>query len=130
MPEVEDLLKCFSDNETRRRCNLPFDAISVTYEGYLSVENADFENMLIVGNLNEVSLRDAWYGSKMKEIRQKFIDDKLDGTICDGCVHHKKIPARPLMPQYSTENANIFSDEKVRSRIEQHEDLLREFGVW
>ena len=130
MPEVEDLLKCFSDSETRRRCNLPFDAISVTYEGYLSVENADFENMLIVGNLNEVSLRDAWYGSKMKEVRQKFIDDKLDGTICDGCVHHKKLPARPLMPQYSTENADFFSDEKVRSRIEQHEDLLREFGVW
>ena len=130
MPEIEDLLKCFSDNETFRRCNLPFDAISVTYEGYLSVENADFENMLIVANLNEVSLKDAWYGSKMKEVRQKFIDDKLDGTICDGCVHHKKLPAQPLMPQYATENASIFSDDKVRNRIKQHEELLREFGVW
>lgn len=130
MPEIEDLLKCFTDNETRRRCNLPFDAISVTYEGYLSVENADFENMLIVGNLNEISLKDAWYGSKMKELRQKFIDDKLDGTICDGCVHHKKLPARPIMPQYATENTDIFSDEKVRRRIKQHEDLLKEFGVW
>ena len=78
MPEIDTLLRCETDTETVRRCNLPFDAISVTWEGYLSVENADFENMLVVADLNKVSLKEGWYGEKMKALRQKFIDDKLE----------------------------------------------------
>lgn len=117
MPEIETLLKCECDDEQYRRCNLPFDAICVTCEGYLSVENADFENMLIVADLNKVSLHDGWYGEKMKELRQAFLDDKLEGTICDGCVHHCLKPAKPLMPEYATENDEIFSDRLVRERL-------------
>ncbi|MDR3165209.1 MAG: radical SAM protein [Synergistaceae bacterium] len=118
MPEVETLLKCKSDNETYRRCNLPFDAISVTYEGYLSVENADYENMLTVADLNKVTLKDAWYGEKMKKIRQAFIDDDLTGLICDGCVHHKvNYSAEPVTPEHSSFTHDYFSREPVKERI-------------
>lgn len=117
MPEIDTLLKCTNDKETYRRCNLPFDAISITHEGYLSIENADYENMLIVADLNKVSLKEGWYGEKMKEIRQKFIDDTLEGTLCHGCVHHIVSPAEATMPEYATKNDNIFSDELVRNRI-------------
>lgn len=117
MPEIDTLLKCRSDDETYRRCNLPFDAISVSCEGYLSVENADFENMLIVADLNKVSLKEGWYGEKMKEVRKMFLEDKLEGTLCDGCVHHCLRPAKALLPEYATENDEIFSDQKVRERI-------------
>ncbi|MFW5671878.1 MAG: radical SAM/SPASM domain-containing protein [Acetivibrio ethanolgignens] len=117
MPEIDTLLKCTTDQETYRRCNLPFDAISVTCEGYLSIENADFENMLIVADLNKVSLKEGWYGEKMKEVRKMFLEDRLEGTICDGCVHHCLRPAKPLLPEYATLNEEIFSDKKVRERI-------------
>jgi cytidyltransferase-like protein len=118
MPEVETLLKCKSDAETYRRCNLPFDAISITYEGYLSVENADYENMLTVADLNKVTLKDAWYGEKMKKIRQAFIDDDLAGLICDGCVHHKvDYAARPVTPEHSSFTHNYFSSELVKERV-------------
>lgn len=119
MPEIDELLKCTDDNEVYRRCNLPFDAISITHEGYLSIENADFENMLIVADLNKVSLKDGWYGEKMKEIRQRFIEDKLEGTICDGCVHHAYRPAAPLMPEYASDNPDVFSDKLVRERLKK-----------
>ena len=124
MPEIETLLKCECDTETYRRCNLPFDAISVTREGYLSIENADFENMLIVADLNKVSLKDAWYGNKMKEIRRMFMEDKLDGTVCDGCAHRTKRPAKATMPEYATENPDIFIDTMVRNRIKAHKELV------
>ncbi len=117
MPEIDYLLRCTHDTEVMRRCNLPFDALCVTCEGYLSVENADFENMLIVADLNKVSLKEGWYGEKMKEIRQKFMDDKLEGTVCAGCVHHRQEPAEPLMPEYATENDDLFLDWPVRERI-------------
>lgn len=122
VPEIDYLFRCTHDKEVTRRCNLPFDAICVTCEGYLSVENADFENMLIVGDLNKVSLKEAWYGPKMKELRQKFLDDNLAGTLCDGCVHHKQLPAEPLMPEYATKNEDIFLDYEARKRI-------KEFGL-
>ena len=102
MQEIDKYLRCDCDKEERRRCNLPFDAISVTQEGYLSVENADYENMLIVADLNKVSLHDGWYGEKMQEIRRKFLDDDLSGTLCDGCVHHKCSPAKAITPEYSS----------------------------
>lgn len=117
MPEIDYQLKCTHDREKTRRCNLPFDALCVTCEGYLSVENADFENMLIVADLNKVSLKDAWYGNKMKEVRQMFLEDKLEGTVCHGCVHHCHSPASALMPEYATENPDIFLDKLVRERI-------------
>ena len=121
MPEIETLLKCKEDHETRRRCNLPFDAISVTCEGYLSLENADFEDWLVVADLNKVSLKEGWYGEKMKDIRRRFIEDDLGGTLCDGCVHHKRLLARPLTPEVATENPELFSDRFVRERIEAFE---------
>ena len=119
MPEIDTLLKCTYDDEKYRRCNLPFDAISITCEGYLSVENADFENMLVVADLNKVSLKEGWYGEKMKAIRQAFIDDKLEGTICDGCVHHAYRAAKPLTPELATVNEDIFSDTLVRERLKK-----------
>ena len=119
MPEIEHLLKCEDDHETRRRCNLPFDAICVTQEGYLSVENADYENMLIVGDLNKQTLKQAWYGKKMQEVRKMFMSDCLEGSICDCCVHHSDAPAAPLMPEYATPNDDIFNDRLVRERIKK-----------
>lgn len=119
MPEIDTLLRCDSDHEERRRCNLPFDAISVTQEGYLSIENADYENMLIVADLNKVSLKDGWYGEKMKEMRRRFLEDDLGGTLCDGCVHHECRPARPITPEYSfVKGEYVFTDVLVRGRIE------------
>lgn len=122
MPEIHDYLRCEHDTAPRRKCNLPFDAISVTKEGYLSIENADYENMLIVADLNKVSLKDGWYGEKMKEMRRRFIEDDLGGTLCDGCVHRELRPARPTMPECSSiKDYYIFDDTMVRSRVEMFE---------
>ena len=119
MPEIDRYLRCDCDDEERRRCNLPFDAISITYEGYLSIENADYENMLVVADLNKVSLKEGWYGEKMKEMRRKFIEDDLTGTLCDGCVHHDCRKAEPLLQEYSDiKGEYYFSDEEVRKRFE------------
>jgi len=119
MHEIEDQLKCFSDDETYRRCNLPFDAICVTHEGYLSVENADYDNMLVVADLNKVSLKDGWYGDKMKQVRQAFIDDKMDGLVCDGCAHHENRPGAPIMPELAARQSLDFDTDVVAGRIKE-----------
>jgi len=119
MPEIETLLKCYSDEETFRRCNLPFDAISITYEGYLSIENADYDNMLVVADLNKVSLKDGWYGEKMKEVRQKFIDGNLEGLVCDGCVHHEIRAGAPVTPELASRQCLEYDDSQTVERIKK-----------
>lgn len=118
MPEIETYLRCKSDEAPRRKCNLPFDAISVTWEGYLSVENADYEDMLIVADLNKVSLKEGWYGEKMKEMRRRFLEDDLEGTLCDGCVHRCLKPAKPISPEYSEIKEYVFDDSLVKARVQ------------
>lgn len=122
MPEIDELLRCSYDRETFRRCNLPFDSIYVTNEGYLSVCNADFENMLVVADLNKVSLREGWYGEKMKEVRRGFIEDDLSGLLCNGCIHHSKLPVQPILQEYANYNPDIFDDTRVRNRIKEYKD--------
>ncbi len=120
MPEIDPLLRCECDKEERRPCNLPFDAISVTAEGYLSIENADYDNMLVVADLNKVSLKDGWYGEKMQDMRRRFLEDDLSGTICDGCVHHECRKAKALTAEYSAVQGEYsFSDELVKNRIKK-----------
>lgn len=118
MPEIDDYLRCRVDDEVMRRCNLPFDAICVTCEGYLSVENADYENMLTVADLNEVSLHDGWYGEVMRDIRKRFIEDKLEGTLCYGCVHHCKADSKPLVSKLSNLQEWSPDDTSVRTRVD------------
>ena len=99
-----------TDIGKRRSVNQDFVYASDQPVGNLS-------NMLIVADLNKVSLKEGWYGEKMKEIRQMFLEDKLEGTVCHGCVHHCQTPAKPLMPEYATENDDLFLDWPVRERI-------------
>ena len=118
MQEIDSLLRCDEDAEDIRHCNLPFDAISITQEGYLSVENADYENMLIVADLNKASLKEGWYGKKMKEMRRRFMENDLKDTICDGCVNHSCRPAKPIDPKYSSvKDGYNFDDSLVRERL-------------
>ncbi len=119
MPEVDLLLRCACDTEVKRRCNLPFDAVSVTSEGYLSIENADYENMLVVADLNKVSLKDGWYGEKMKDMRRRFLENDLQGTLCDGCVNHTIRDAVPLTPEVAACQNFSYDDTCVRTRIGQ-----------
>lgn len=121
MPEIETYLRCKEDMAPLRKCNLPFDAIGVTAEGYLSVENADYENMLIVADLNKTSLKDGWYGEKMKDIRRRFLEDDLTGTLCDGCVHRCLKPGKPTMPECSEMTEYNFDDSLVKNRVEKFE---------
>lgn len=121
MPEIETYLRCEQDTAPRRKCNLPFDAISVTCEGYLSVENADYEDMLIVADLNNTSLKDGWYGEKMQDMRRRFMEDKLEGTLCDGCVHRCLKQGKPIIPELSDIDEYVFDDSLVKSRVEKFE---------
>jgi radical SAM protein with 4Fe4S-binding SPASM domain len=83
MPENTDLDKCLT---TFDQCALPFNTIHITCEGYLSPCSVDLHYKLILGDLNHESLKDAWSGDRITELRRKLIDNDLDGIQCRECL--------------------------------------------
>jgi len=79
-------------------CPLPFVNVNISVEGHLRACCNDYQNMLVVEDLNKVSLIDAWNGETYRELRRKHIEDRLEGTLCYDCVkdcHTKVAPIRP-----------------------------------
>ncbi|WP_051608646.1 radical SAM/SPASM domain-containing protein [Selenomonas sp. FC4001] len=70
-------------------CSVLWNSINVTAEGYLAICCSEADNRLIVENLNEMSVKEAWLGKKMQKLREKHILAQVDDTPCSSCVYGK-----------------------------------------
>jgi MoaA/NifB/PqqE/SkfB family radical SAM enzyme len=77
-------------------CYQLWSYLNVTVEGYLSACCSDFNDDLIVGNLNKMSLLDAWHSPEFKELRQRHLNRRVAGTLCASCVAQKLLPYEPI----------------------------------
>lgn len=101
MYEVNDRLT-INHIEPKDICPLPFNKLHITCEGYLTACCADFQNYLAIENLNNTSLRKAWYSDNFKALRQKHLDKNLYGTLCYNCINNVNKKIEPINPQIST----------------------------
>lgn len=69
-----------------RPCNVLWNSINVTCEGYLSLCCSESDNRLVVEDLNKMSVREAWLGHKMSSIRNKHLNGDIADTPCLSCV--------------------------------------------
>ncbi len=94
----------------RQRTALPcyqlWSYLNVTLEGYLLACCSDFNADLVVGNLNQQSLLDAWHSDEFKELRQRHIDRKIKGTLCEGCILQKERPYEPINTHLMNSSGN------------------------
>lgn len=106
--------------EIMRPCHLLFTAIGITAEGYLTACGcSDFQNYLVVGDLNKQSLKDAWYSDKFNELRRQYIDKELTGLQCQNCVYGTEEHFKPLDLKYASLIAmdDIYSDRFINKRL-------------
>jgi len=83
MPENKVFVGEFSKVE---RCVAPFNGIYVTCEGFLVPCCSDFNNNLVLGDLNVQSLKDIWYGERMTWLRQKLLNNDIEDIQCGACL--------------------------------------------
>ena len=97
MPETSSMIPNVSGNNNTEVCPSPFNCVYVTCEGYLSPCALDANLDLRVGDLNNTSLKNAWYGVEMKRLRQKLLDsfDSMPPQ-CRACHEHESILANIL----------------------------------
>ncbi|MCH2226842.1 MAG: radical SAM protein [Candidatus Caenarcaniphilales bacterium] len=85
-----------SFNTISAPCHIPFNRLHISCEGYLTMCCADFENYLVVADLKEVTLTEAWHSEKAQDLRRKHIENKLEGTLCYNCITGLNTKISPL----------------------------------
>lgn len=84
-----------------RICFQPFKGLAVTPEGYVSACVLDYQRYLILGNLNNSTLKEIWSSGAYRAFRQRHIDGGLEGLICHNCINNTDQPAHPVSPEYA-----------------------------
>ncbi len=79
-------------------CPLLFNRTHVTWEGYMTICCVDFENSLVVADLRETTLREAWHNPLFQRMRQRHLEKDVTGTLCDVCISKEEKPYAPLLP--------------------------------
>lgn len=112
---IDDL---YVENHKRRvQCGNPFTTINITHEGYLTICCADFENNLVVADLNKMTLTEAWNCDEFINIRKKFLENKLENTMCYNCLNNKTDEFTPLIKKFGT--AINFQDYYMDKELEK-----------
>lgn len=90
MPELNDGLLVNENKSIQMPCEMLFNRLHITYEGYLNACCVDFDNMMAVENLNEMSLEKAWYSERMIDLRKQHLSGKIDRNMCYRCINNIK----------------------------------------
>ena len=77
-------------------CAIPFNKLHISWEGFLRVCCNDYENLLALHDLNQVSLEEAFYSAEFRAFRERHLNDKLEGSLCFNCKYDCKSPVQPL----------------------------------
>jgi MoaA/NifB/PqqE/SkfB family radical SAM enzyme len=70
--------------------------VIVNKEGFLTACCLDFNNDLILADLNKTSLMDAWNSENALSLRRAHRENKLEGTLCNTCAKGKFQSYEPL----------------------------------
>ena len=80
-----------------KRCDMLFNRLHVTPEGYLSACCADFVDMMVVADLNFASLEDAWHNEKFSKLRRQHLEGNLpDSVMCYNCINNTNKTVVPI----------------------------------
>jgi len=108
-------------------CPLPFNRLHLTCEGYLTMCCVDYQNYLAVADLNTHSLKDAWLSPDFVQMRQRHLDQKLEGTLCGNCWNNRCDAIAPVLPQLAAEIdfAGLYNQQvdKVEAKLAVHAAL-------
>ena len=88
-------------------CSMVFNSLTITHEGYLTACCVDFENYLIIADLNKMSLKDAWESEVFQNLRKRHLENNLKNTMCFNCLYNKKEPITPFVELYKSEGETI-----------------------
>ena len=86
-PEIRAKLDLLHE---RKPCRKVFTDMIIYWDGRLALCNYDWDEHRDIGNINTMTLQEAWNSEEYEEIRAMHKCGHFDDGICAGC-HHWKI---------------------------------------
>jgi len=108
--DKRNLLGSLKKNQFIGKCPDIFFRCTVTPQGFLSACVVDYQNYLVVADLNKTSVKEAWHNEAYTNLRRKHIANALKGLACQNCLNNCNEEVFPLSPEY----ARPFSVKKKR----------------
>ena len=99
--EKDNLLGSLHESQFTGKCPDIFSRCMVTAEGFLSACVVDYQNYLVVADLNKTPVKTAWNNEAYVKLRKMHITNKLEGLICYSCLNNCQNHAAPLRPEYT-----------------------------
>ena len=81
----------------RKRCGQLWKSLTVQSNGEIVACCYDVNGTMSYGNVNDISLREAWRGAAIRDLRKQHLDRDFSRLpLCDGCIKtfQKPKPAR------------------------------------
>ena len=89
--KVDELVKTDKVDKSKsyKPCGMIWNRLHLTNEGYLTACCVDYENDLAFQKYDpKISIIDQFNNSKIRNLRKKHLENKLDGTICKNCIYN------------------------------------------
>lgn len=75
-----------NQHDSRTFCNIPFNMLNITSSGYLAACCVDFTDDLLIADLRDEPLAEAWKNTRFRLIRKKHLSGDLSGLQCARCL--------------------------------------------
>ena len=98
--DAKSILGTLKTDQYTDICPDPFNRIVVSSEGYLTACVVDYQNALIISDLNHESILNAWNSEAYKLFRERHLNKDLEGLICNNCMNNCNDDYQPLNPKY------------------------------
>lgn len=88
--DLDNLVETDELPETDFQCVNPFRTLVIDYEGNIFPCSSDYAYHMPVGNIMQMSLKEAWNSEKMKNLRTSILERSLC-KVCRNCIAHNAI---------------------------------------
>lgn len=61
----------------------------ISFDGYMSACYCDHDEKFYIGNLNEMTLIEAWQSDKFAALRRSHLSRNVKGQVCENCIAYK-----------------------------------------
>ena len=115
------------DSSRHVPCPVPFNALTITSDGYLSGCCVECQNFLAVADLHNMTLKEAWESDIFKSFRKRHMERDIRGLACENCISNAMIKPQPLNYELASDFDEdiMFSGKQVKERVEFFLNLKR-----